>query len=485
VNAEGRRLLVIGDALLDRDVHGSVERVCPDAPVPVVDVREVRERPGGAGLAALTAARAGARVTLAAGVGGDAAGDRLRTLLSDLEVHAVLHPSTTPGKTRVRAQGQSILRLDDAGHLLGGVDVLAELSDDGGGEVDEKALERLVLSSDAVLVADYGGPVARNATVRSVLERLAGHVPIVWDPHPRGGPPVPGTRVVTPNRLEAQGFADSDGDSLEVVAGHLRRSWAVHAVVVTDGERGAVVLDGEDPAIRCAAGQCPDVVDTCGAGDRFAGALALALARGSQLVDAVREATSDVGRWLQSGGVATCSGTGADTDLGSPGPTDGPVDSPPSAAELATRVRASGGTVVATGGCFDVLHAGHLALLEAARALGDCLVVLINSDAGVRRLKGDRRPVNGAADRARLLEALRCVDAVAVFEDDDPSATLARLRPEVWVKGGDYAVADLPEAPVVHSYGGRVQIVPLLGGRSTTSVLARVDAANPSGPRRR
>lgn len=481
MNIASPRLLVIGDALLDRDVHGSVERVCPDAPVPVVDVREVHERPGGAGLAALMAARAGARVTLAAGVGTDAAGDRLRALLSGLAVHAVLRPSTTPGKTRVRAQGQSIVRLDDAGHLLGGVDALAELSDDSAGEVDEKALERLVLSSDAVLVADYGGPVTRHAAVRSVLERLAGRVPIVWDPHPRGGPPVPGARVATPNRLEAHGFAGSDGDSLEVVAGHLRRSWAVHAVVVTDGERGAVVLDGEDPAIRCPAGQCPDLVDTCGAGDRFAGALALALAGGSPLVDAVREATADTGRWLQSGGVATCSDARADTDLGSRRHTDGP----PSAAELATRVRASGGTVVATGGCFDVLHAGHLALLEAARALGDCLIVLINSDAGVRRLKGDRRPVNGAADRARLLEALRCVDAVAVFEDDVPSATLARLRPHVWVKGGDYAVPDLPEAPVVHSYGGRVQIVPLLGGRSTTSVLARVDAADASGPRRR
>jgi rfaE bifunctional protein nucleotidyltransferase chain/domain len=133
--------------------------------------------------------------------------------------------------------------------------------------------------------------------------------------------------------------------------------------------------------------------------------------------------------------------------------------------------------VVATGGCFDVLHAGHIALLEAARGLGDQLVVLLNSDAGVRRLKGPGRPVNSVADRTRLLEALRCVDAVVVFEDDDPSATLQRLQPDVWVKGGDYTAADLPEAAVVEAYGGRVEIVPLLDGRSTTRVLARADAA--------
>jgi rfaE bifunctional protein nucleotidyltransferase chain/domain len=128
--------------------------------------------------------------------------------------------------------------------------------------------------------------------------------------------------------------------------------------------------------------------------------------------------------------------------------------------------------VVATGGCFDVLHAGHLASLQAARALGDCLVVLLNSDASVRRLKGPDRPLHTAADRARLLEALSCVDAVAVFEDDDPVDTLRRLRPDVWVKAGDYAGANLPEAATVEEHGGRVVLVPFLDGHSTTSILA-------------
>ncbi len=426
------------------------------------------ERPGGAGLAALMAARPGVRVTLATGIGADVAGDRLRSLLADVAVHDVLRPATTPGKTRVRAQGQSLVRLDDEGHLLGGGDVVDELADEPASEepVDTQALEALLLASDAVLVADYGGPVTQHPAVRAVLERLAGQVPVVWDPHPRGGAPVPGARAVTPNRAEATAFGG--GSTLDEAAARLRQQWRVEAVVVTDGERGAVVLDGDERPVRCPAGTCAPGVDTCGAGDRFAGTVALRLASGVGLADAVRDANADVATWLAAGGVATCA------------PPPGRATAAPqpmSAAELVAQVRTRGGTVVATGGCFDVLHAGHLAMLEAARGFGDCLVVLLNSDAGVRRLKGAGRPVNSAADRARLLEALRCVDAVAVFEDDDPSATLARLRPHVWVKGGDYAVDDLPEAAVVQSYGGRVEIVPFLDGRSTTAVLARAGAS--------
>jgi rfaE bifunctional protein nucleotidyltransferase chain/domain len=143
----------------------------------------------------------------------------------------------------------------------------------------------------------------------------------------------------------------------------------------------------------------------------------------------------------------------------------------PSARGLAERVRAGGGIVVATGGCFDVLHAGHVQMLQAARALGDCLIVCLNSDASVRRCKGPQRPLVGERDRAAVLSALGCVDAVAVFEEDDPRAVLRELRPHVWAKGGDYAVADLPEAGVLADWGGRPVLVPYVSGRSTTRLL--------------
>jgi D-beta-D-heptose 7-phosphate kinase/D-beta-D-heptose 1-phosphate adenosyltransferase len=458
------RLLVLGDTLLDRDVEGGVDRVCPDAPAPVVDVRSVRDRPGGAGLAALLAAGCGGSVTLATALGRDAAGDRVRALLAGtVDVHQVLTPAATVGKTRVRSGGHTLVRVDDAGHLLGAAAARAVPAE--GDDVDRDALGALVLAHDAVLVADYGGLVARHPVVRAVLEQHAATVPVVWDPHPRGVGPVRGARVVTPNAKEAQGFS-SAGPGLDAVAADLRRAWGVQAVCVTDGDRGVVLDEGGADAHRWAGPVCAGPVDTCGAGDRFAVAVAQALAAGEDVRRGVQGAVQVVSAWLAAGGVATVG------PVAEPGGPRGA--SRPAAEHVVDAVRARGGTVVATGGCFDVLHAGHLALLERARALGGCLVVLLNSDASTRRLKGDGRPVNPVADRARLLEALRCVDAVVVFEDDDPRATLERLRPDVWVKGGDYRVDDLPETALVRSYGGRVQVLPFVPGRSTTSVLARL-----------
>lgn len=484
------RLLVVGDALLDRDVLGRVERVCPDAPVPVVDVVEVLERPGGAGLAALLASDV-ASVDLVTALGDDEAGRRVRAMLAPgVRVHALVPSTATITKTRVRAAGQSLLRVDDAGQLLGrgGAADLQDASAGGGRPGPERLvperlgleLARLLEACDAVLVADYGGVTTRHPVVRAALERIAARVPVVWDPHPRGGPPVPGVSVVTPNRSEAVALHADATSELPVVAAALRQRWTAGAVVVTDGAAGAVVADA-GRAWRVAAESCPEGTDTCGAGDRFAAGVAVALARGAVLPDGVADATAEVGRWLAAGGVSTLRPTAA----AGPGSGTGrsALADPPVAEDLVAAVRARGGTVVATGGCFDVLHAGHLSLLREARQLGDCLVVVLNSDDSVRRLKGSGRPVNPAADRVRMLEALRDVDAVAVFEDDTPSATLELLRPDVWVKGSDYRAKELPEREAVERHGGRLHVVPLLEGRSTTRLLQRAAAQSaPDAP---
>jgi D-beta-D-heptose 7-phosphate kinase/D-beta-D-heptose 1-phosphate adenosyltransferase len=487
-------VVVLGDALLDRDVIGRVERVCPDAPVPVVDVERVVERPGGAALAALVLADAApdVDVVLVAAIGTDEAGRRLRGLLHGrVGVHDVLRRDTTPAKTRVRVGGQSMLRVDDAGHLLGAQESTSGPVDGRDEAVDIAALEALLRRADAVLVADYGGVVARHPVVRSALAERARHAPLVWDPHPRGQEPVAGAAVVTPNRSEAMGFlgvpalGDPAGsgelDPLCEIAEQLRRRWSARAVSVTDGERGAVTAVEDAAAVRASGPLVPGPVDACGAGDRFAAAVTLAMAGGASPQAAVAASVGEVSAWLAAGGVSAVL---ADVD-----PARHPASAltgsaaalaadpasavdPASAEAVVAAVRARGGTVVATGGCFDVLHAGHLSSLQAARALGNCLIVLLNSDESVRRLKGPGRPVHAAADRARLLEALACVDAVAVFEDDNPVDTLCRLRPDVWVKAGDYAVADLPEAATVEEHGGRVVLVPFVDGHSTTSILA-------------
>ncbi|WP_344733258.1 D-glycero-beta-D-manno-heptose 1-phosphate adenylyltransferase, partial [Spinactinospora alkalitolerans] len=200
------------------------------------------------------------------------------------------------------------------------------------------------------------------------------------------------------------------------------------------------------------------------AGDRFAACAAAALGRGTTAADAVSEAVEAASRFVAAGGA------GATTTVG---PMTGalPMGLREGAVEVAQRIRRSGGRVVAAGGCFDVLHAGHVSLLRRARALGDGLIVCVNSDAAIRRLKGPERPLTPLHDRVRVLTALECVDAVAVFDDPTPSGLLDRLRPDVWVKGGDYAITSLPEAPVVADYGGEVVLLPLLPGRSTTGLV--------------
>ena len=453
-----RPLVVVGDALLDRDVEGRVRRLAPDAPVPVVDETGVRVRPGGAGLAAALAVADGRPVTLVTALAGDAAGLELRDALERAGVSIVdlALDGTTPEKIRITTGGRSLLRLD-----RGGEDVVV-------GPMSAAAREAIGWAA-ALLVADYGRGVAAQPSVREALALAASVVPIVWDPHPRGPAPVPGVRMVTPNLAEATAVEPQPhGDDAEAIAARaasLARRWEATEVCVTCGARGAVIA-GPGFGRRTAAVPARPVQggDPCGAGDRFASRLAGALADGLDGREAVERAVDAATRFVAAGGAMA-------TQLGRRhADAEHPVD------ELLARVRGRGGTVVATGGCFDILHPGHVRTLEAARALGDCLVVCLNSDASVRRLKGDGRPVVGEEDRATVLRALRCVDEVVVFDEDTPVTLLERLRPDVWVKGGDYAPEDLPEAEVVAGWGGRIALVPFLQGRSSTHLIREVTA---------
>jgi rfaE bifunctional protein nucleotidyltransferase chain/domain len=211
--------------------------------------------------------------------------------------------------------------------------------------------------------------------------------------------------------------------------------------------------------------------DPCGAGDCFAATAAAALADGLLPEEALQRAVAEAAAFVAAGGAGNPGLWSTPTGCGAA------VDPAADAFELAGGVRARGGTVVATGGCFDLVHAGHVGLLESARGIGDCLIVCLNSDASVARRKGPGRPLNPAADRARVLAALGSVDAVVVFEEDTPEAVLARLRPDVWVKGGDYSVQDLPEAEVLRSWGGQAVVLPYLDGRSTTLLARRAAKA--------
>ncbi|MBW8817176.1 MAG: D-glycero-beta-D-manno-heptose 1-phosphate adenylyltransferase [Streptomyces sp.] len=460
-------LLVVGDALLDHDLCGRVERLAPDAPVPVVSSLRRVTRPGGAALAACLAAADGRQVTLVTALGDDEASESLSRLLAD-RVRLVRLPltGTLSSKTRVLTEGRPLLRLDD-----------------GDGRAREQTDEacRAIAEAGAVLVADYGRGTAD--VLRDALASAAARVPVVWDPHPRGNPPVPGVRLATPCASEARAFAGrlrtgeetQGGSALHTAARHadtLVRGWRAASVAVTLGGRGALLSHGETPLL------VPSPVtaegDACGAGDRFAATAAGTLADGELTETAVRAAVHAATRYVAEGGARALAVDAAPAPHPRPSDDHEPTDD---ALRTAARVRAAGGTVVAAGGCFDLLHAGHVALLQAARRTGDCLVVCVNSDSSVRRRKGDGRPLVPLADRVRVLRALECVDAVAVFDEDTPERLLGELRPHIWAKGGDYALARLPEASLVESWGGQVVLFPYLDGRSTTGIAERAAAA--------
>lgn len=415
---------VIGDALLDRDILGRGARRLADADAPVIDVDNEVSAPGGGALTALAVSGLGCPTTFVTALGDDEAGATVRCRLERAGVEVIdLHlDGPTPEKTRLRHHGEVVARIDRGG------------ARSAIGPVTATAIDA-VTAADGVLVSDYGRGMAAHLTL---IGALAPETPVVWDPHPNGGRPGPQVWLATPNLGEAQGFLDAPDLAPEFLATELARRWTCH-VAVTCGANGAVTSDGVSST------WCPTkpvTGDPCGAGDWFAAAATRALASGSSILDAVAAGCAAAGAWIAR-----------------PPAPDRPV-------------------IVATSGCFDILHTGHLELLRHARSLGDRLVVLLNSDASVRRLKGPDRPVNGEHDRAAMLLGIGCVDEVRVFDASTPVDELHRLRPDVYVKGDEYRARRIPEETALADWGGRLVHVPMLAGRSTTAVIRRARLAH-------
>jgi rfaE bifunctional protein nucleotidyltransferase chain/domain len=302
-------------------------------------------------------------------------------------------------------------------------------------------------------------------SIAEVRDAIACHATgVVWDPHPRGSSPVAGCVLITPNRAEAAIPGDAALAEISSRARELLRQWRAGAVAITLGDRGALLASGLGvpfvaPAPHVAIG------DACGAGDCFAVTAAGYIADGAGAVEAVTAAVAAASAFVAAGGAA-----GVGFEMGSRVGQQA-VQGMEQARKVIEETRSRGGRVVATGGCFDLLHAGHIASLRAARALGDCLIVCLNSDASVRRLKGASRPVVVERDRIEVLAALSFVDAVVAFDGDTPESLLRELQPEVFVKGGDYELASMPEAQLLRSWGGEAVLVPYIGGHSTSGLL--------------
>lgn len=457
-----RRLVIVGDVLADCDWCGEVTRVSPEAPVPVLSAVSRQWRPGGAGLAAILAAHDGCEVTLVTAIGADEPGLRILSDLTEAGVSVIDLgiEAPTPVKIRMRARGQTLVMVDDSDPAVPVGDPPPEVA-------------HALVEAQGVLVADYGRGVAAQPRLRVLLATVARRVPVVWDPHRHGPAPTDGVSVIVPNAEEADLLTAEDGaagdlDSDVRRARSLRSRWRCQYAVVTRGADGAVLVGADTDPAHVFPAPRREQGDTCGAGDRFAVRLLGELIGNRTMSTAVQRAVTAAADYV----------AGQRATAGNHPRPDGAGDG----FAVADRVHAAGGRVVATGGCFDVLHDGHRQLLEAARAMGDCLIVLLNSDASVANLKGPNRPLVPQAQRAAMLTAFSFVDAVLVFDEDTPAALLERLRPHVWVKGGDYGATELPETAVVQRHGGQVVVGPYLEGVSTSELIERAVAGRVMQP---
>ncbi|WP_300011688.1 D-glycero-beta-D-manno-heptose 1-phosphate adenylyltransferase [Pseudonocardia sp.] len=478
------RVLVVGDALLDSWISGPVHRVGRDAPVPVVEPNSTRSAPGGAANVAANLAALGARVELAAVFGDDPDGRALRRALRgsgvglDRSVVELGRPTTA--KHRLVAAGQPVARYDTVAPSPPCRSSDLALAD--------AVTEAVHAGVDAVVVADYGlgtlGPRVRRRLARA----RSGIALLVVDAHDPGRWVALAPDAVTPSMAEAAELLGEPVPHGDRVAWGAARGTALAAatgaaeVLLTLDVDGALRLpaSGEAPGRRPAAHAVADAL-ACGAGDTFTAAWTVAACAGATGGQALACAQAAADVVVAQPGTAVCSADALTAHLAAA--DRGRVLSRSDLLCAVAEHRRSGHRVVFTNGCFDVLHRGHVAYLRQARALGDVLVVALNSDASVSRLKGPERPLNPLEDRAGVVGAVDAVDLVTSFDADTPVDLIEQVRPEVYAKGGDYTAQMLPETPVVERLGGQVQVLSYLSDHSTTAIVARIRSADREGAR--
>ncbi|MDQ2804400.1 MAG: D-glycero-beta-D-manno-heptose-7-phosphate kinase [Pseudomonadota bacterium] len=463
--------LVIGDAMLDRYVYGEVTRVSPEAPVPILLEHRETAMPGGAGNVVRNLTALGAAVAFIAVVGDDQAGSELTGLIGgqpNVEPWLLVEGGrTTTVKTRYFASGQQLLRADR--ERIVGVD--ARLND----RILRIARDAMAATSVTVL-SDYAKGLFTDGLAAQLIvaARQAGRR-IIVDPKGCDYTPYAGADVVTPNRrelAEATGLPTDSEPAIVVAATALRERFGFGAVLVTRAEDGMTLV--EPGGVHQLPAEAAEVYDVSGAGDTVVATLACALAAGLDLPLAARLANIAAGIVVGKVGTAVARPADLHAALSPQRGALRKVVSCEEAVEAVHRWRRRDWRVGFTNGCFDLLHPGHVHLLEQARAACDRLVVGLNSDTSVRRLKGAGRPVQPEAARAAVLASLASVDLVCLFDEDTPETLIRDLRPDLLVKGADYRPEEVVGADLVRSWGGRVMLAELIDGHSTTATLARI-----------
>lgn len=468
------RVLVVGDVMLDRYWYGDTARISPEAPVPVVRIGKEERRLGGAANVALNLAALGVNTTLLGVIGNDEPGRMLRDMLAEAGVDAPLVTSPTHptiAKLRVMSRNQQLIRLDfeDAFN--------SEAAFDAGAL--HAAFVNALPQAGAVVCSDYGKGTLSQVTHLIAAARAAGK-PVLVDPKGRDWSRYRQASVITPNLTEFEAVAGNavDEQDLQSKAQALRAELAIEALLITRSERGISLFAQAGNSHLPAHAR--EVFDVTGAGDTVIAMLAAGLAAGQKLADASDLANLGAGVVVAKLGTATV--TVEELRRAARGRRDearGVVTEPELLAHIA-EARAHGEKVVMTNGCFDLLHPGHIQYLEAARALGDWLVVAVNDDDSVRRFKGASRPINGLQQRMQVLQGMAAVDWLLPFSEDTPQRLIEQVKPDVLVKGGDYQVAEVAGAKSVQAAGGEVRILDFLDGYSTSDMVARIQSNKPA-----
>ena len=464
------RAVVLGDVMLDRYVIGDARRISPEAPIPVINVLRETTMLGGAGNVALNIAHMGGRAVLVGVRGDDEDGGRLAQVAAcepRLEPMLVVTPTRpTTVKSRFVAHGQQLLRAD------------RENTEPVAGVLEDEVVSVLASALRActvLVVSDYAKGVLSDGVLSKVmaLARQCG-CPVLVDPKRVDMRAYAGATIVTPNAHEAAattGICCDDDDGAVAAARRIGAMVGCRHVVITRGERGLTILDVAPDVATHIAAERREVHDVSGAGDSVVAALALAIGSGAPLEAAARLANIAGSIAVSKAGTAAVGAEEMIFAVQSHCSGDAKIVSLEAAARLAGTWREQGRRIVLTNGCFDILHPGHVRLIQRARGEGDKLIVAINSDASTRRLKGAGRPVHAQTARALVMSALSAVDLVLIFDEDTPLAAIEAILPDVLVKGADYAVDEVVGGDVVIAHGGRVVLVPLEPGHSTTAAI--------------
>jgi D-beta-D-heptose 7-phosphate kinase/D-beta-D-heptose 1-phosphate adenosyltransferase len=476
-------ILCLGDVMLDRFAYGDSDRISPEAPVPVLLLKRTRNVLGGAGNVARNIAALGGTALLSGLLGRDRAGNEVRSLIAGdpglVDISVATDCRATTCKTRYLAGHQQLLRIDEEEtHALDPAEETALIA------AAEAALPR----ADAVILSDYG----KGTLAPKVIAAVIGHaqllgIPVYVDPKSEDFHLYRGAFCITPNQRElAQAARMPVATDAEIIAAatHVMQQAEAAAILATRSDKGMALVEASG-AVHLEAARAREVFDVSGAGDTVIAALALASASGYPMPQAMRLANAAAGIVVSKLGTATVEldelMLELSRDVRDKEWHHAKYYSIAEAETLVRRWKSRGLSVGFTNGCFDIVHAGHVALLAAARAQCDRLIVALNGDPGVRRLKGPNRPVNRLADRSAVIAAVESVDAVISFDEETPIELIRRLKPDVLVKGGDYTLAEVVGADEVEASGGRIVLVDLVEGRSTTGLIEAIrDAHSPA-----